>query len=90
MATAMASKMIGALFLVLLLALTPSHGQVMPTPCCRFDCCDGKPECCGPWRPPVTAAAPSPFQAAAPAATTAAKAGLATAGVASRKVSAGN
>ncbi|CAM0948139.1 unnamed protein product [Alopecurus aequalis] len=96
MTTAMASKMVATLFLILLLTLTPSDGQVLPTPCCRFDCCDGKPECCGPWRPPAafTAAAPATFQAAAPstfqAAATARKAGSAMAGAAPRKVLTGN
>jgi hypothetical protein len=74
----MASKMVGALFLVLLLALNTSDAQVLPTPCCRIDCCDGKPQCCAPWhRPPITAVAPSTLQAP-------------TTAVAPRKVLAGN
>jgi hypothetical protein len=52
----MASKMIGALFLVLLLALTHSDGQVLPPPCCRFNCCNGDRECCGPGDAPLIAA----------------------------------
>uniref|UniRef100_A0A0E0LMD8 Uncharacterized protein n=1 Tax=Oryza punctata TaxID=4537 RepID=A0A0E0LMD8_ORYPU len=32
---AMTSKIVGAL-------------KFLPTPCCRIDCCDGKPECCDP------------------------------------------
>ncbi|KAF8693556.1 hypothetical protein HU200_038958 [Digitaria exilis] len=39
-------KMIGALVLVLLV-VGAAEAQVLPIPCCRFDCCDGKPECCG-------------------------------------------
>ncbi|KAF8653050.1 hypothetical protein HU200_062489 [Digitaria exilis] len=39
-------KMIGALVLVLLV-VGMAEAQVLPIPCCRFDCCDGKPECCG-------------------------------------------
>jgi hypothetical protein len=63
----MASKMIGALFLVLLLALTQSDGQVLPTPCCRLNCCDGKPECCSPgYGPLIIAEAPSTSPAPAP------------------------
>uniref|UniRef100_J3LE44 Granulins domain-containing protein n=1 Tax=Oryza brachyantha TaxID=4533 RepID=J3LE44_ORYBR len=45
---AMASKIVGALVLVLLLLAAVSEGQVLPTPCCRIDCCDGQPECCDP------------------------------------------
>ncbi|EMS50221.1 hypothetical protein TRIUR3_18400 [Triticum urartu] len=56
---AMASKMVGALLLVLLLALTQSDAQVLPTPCCNLKCCGF--DCCG---PPVTVAAPiSPLSA---------------------------
>ncbi|KAG0533547.1 hypothetical protein BDA96_04G202500 [Sorghum bicolor] len=34
--------------LALLLVLGAAEAQILPTPCCRIDCCDGKPECCGP------------------------------------------
>ncbi|KQK23036.1 hypothetical protein BRADI_1g70871v3 [Brachypodium distachyon] len=67
---AMAPKMVGA-FLLVLLALTASNAQVLPTPCCRFDCGDGKPECCDPGyvaTPPVAAAAPGPAVKVGPAA----------------------
>ncbi|CAL5057529.1 unnamed protein product [Urochloa decumbens] len=42
----MGSKTVCALVLALLV-LGAAEGQVLPTPCCRIDCCDGKPECCG-------------------------------------------
>uniref|UniRef100_A0A0D9YU11 Granulins domain-containing protein n=1 Tax=Oryza glumipatula TaxID=40148 RepID=A0A0D9YU11_9ORYZ len=75
----MTSKIAGALTLVLLLVLTAvTEGQVLPTPCCRIDCCDGKPECCDPGfaATVVTMAVTTPAAAvttskARPAATTA-------------------
>ncbi|KAF0906510.1 hypothetical protein E2562_011492 [Oryza meyeriana var. granulata] len=84
---AMASKIIGALALVLLV-LTASEGQVLPTPCCRIDCCDGKPECCDPGTATVNAAVTLPAAVVASAA--AAKARPATAAAVARKISAGN
>ncbi|WVZ74897.1 hypothetical protein U9M48_023013 [Paspalum notatum var. saurae] len=60
----MGSKVVAAVALALLV-LGAAEGQVLPTPCCRIDCCDGKPECCsaGPWmavdavaRPPAAVA----------------------------------
>jgi hypothetical protein len=80
----MASKMIGAIFLVLLLVLTQSDGQVLPPPCCRFNCCNGEPECCGPgYGPLITAEAPSTSPAPAPSTFEAALTAL------PRKISAG-
>ncbi|SPT20398.1 unnamed protein product [Triticum aestivum] len=78
----MAPKMIGMTILLVLLALAPSDGQVMPVPCCRLNCCDGRPECCSPG--PVAAVAPT-FPAAATKA-----AAPAAAGAAPRKVFPGN
>ncbi|KAI4979237.1 hypothetical protein ZWY2020_015990 [Hordeum vulgare] len=60
----MASKMVGVLLLVLLLALTQSDAQVLPTPCCNAKCCGF--DCCGPWKPPVAAVAPASPLSAAP------------------------
>ena len=59
------TKMVGALVVVALLAAGAAEGQVLPTPCCRIDCCDGRPECCGPgpWMAP---AAPKAAAATAP------------------------
>ncbi|CAL5021286.1 unnamed protein product [Urochloa decumbens] len=57
----MGSKTVCALVLALLV-LGAAEGQVLPTPCCRIDCCDGKPECCGagPFMDVGAAAATSP------------------------------
>jgi len=64
------TKMVGALVVEALLAAGAAEGQVLPTPCCRIDCCDGRPECCGPgpWMAPaaarvVAATAPPPAHA---------------------------
>lgn len=43
----MGRKLVAALALALLV-LGAAEAQVLPTPCCRIDCCDGKRECCGP------------------------------------------
>jgi hypothetical protein len=43
----MGRKIVAALALALLV-LSAAEAQVLPTPCCRIDCCDGKRECCGP------------------------------------------
>lgn len=43
----MGCKIVAALALALLVVLGAAEAQVLPTPCCRIDCCDGKPECCG-------------------------------------------
>ncbi|AQK72001.1 hypothetical protein Zm00014a_029842 [Zea mays] len=43
----MGRKIVAALALALLV-LGAAEAQVLPTPCCRIDCCDGKRECCGP------------------------------------------
>ncbi|KAF7004269.1 hypothetical protein CFC21_019498 [Triticum aestivum] len=77
----MAPKMIGVTILLVLLALAPSDGQVMPVPCCRLNCCDGRPGCCS----PGLVAAMAPIIPAA-----ANVAGPAAAGAASRKVFPGN
>jgi hypothetical protein len=45
--TPMGRKIVAALALALLV-LSAAEAQVLPTPCCRIDCCDGKRECCGP------------------------------------------
>jgi hypothetical protein len=52
----MGSKIIVVL---VLLVLGAAEAQVLPTPCCRIDCCDGKPECCaaGPYMAAVDYAA---------------------------------
>ncbi|TKW39905.1 hypothetical protein SEVIR_1G210400v4 [Setaria viridis] len=54
---------VGALVLALLV-MGAAEAQILPTPCCRIDCCDGKPECCaaGPYMAAVdyAAAATSP------------------------------
>uniref|UniRef100_A0A0D9VHG6 Granulins domain-containing protein n=1 Tax=Leersia perrieri TaxID=77586 RepID=A0A0D9VHG6_9ORYZ len=89
----MASKIVSALALVLLV-LTASEGQVLPHPCCRINCCNGKPECCDPWLPPgassvVDAAVTLPAAAVASAAAAKARPAAAASAVA-RKVSAGN
>ncbi|KAL5212375.1 hypothetical protein ABZP36_023222 [Zizania latifolia] len=82
---AIASKIVGALALVLLV-LTASEGQVLPTPFCRIDCCDGKPECCEPGTAATVAAAVAPSDDVAAHARPAA---AAAAGGAARKVSGG-
>ncbi|KAL6899711.1 hypothetical protein ACP4OV_006369 [Aristida adscensionis] len=42
-----ASQVAGAVVLVLMV-LGAAEGQVLPTPCCRWNCCDGRRECCDP------------------------------------------
>uniref|UniRef100_A0A0E0K1H6 Uncharacterized protein n=1 Tax=Oryza punctata TaxID=4537 RepID=A0A0E0K1H6_ORYPU len=89
---AMTSKIVGATALVLLVLTAVSEGQVLPTPCCRIDCCDGKPECCDPGAAVATVVAATAVTTPAAAAVTS-KAGpaAATAGATkARKVSAGN
>ncbi|KQJ94893.1 hypothetical protein BRADI_3g13898v3 [Brachypodium distachyon] len=84
----MGSKMIGAFLLVLLAVFAVSDAQVLPTPCCRFSCCDGKPECCDPGYIPAVAPAAA---AVAPAVSAGAKAeGPAPFGGVSGEASAGN
>ncbi|OEL16449.1 hypothetical protein BAE44_0022532 [Dichanthelium oligosanthes] len=58
----MGSKIVVGALVVALLVLGAAEGQVMPTPCCRIDCCDGRPECCaaGPWMSVADAAADTP------------------------------
>ncbi|KAL6634099.1 hypothetical protein ACP70R_026770 [Stipagrostis hirtigluma subsp. patula] len=87
MATAW-SQVAGALVLVVLV-LGAAEAQVLPTPCCRWACCDGRRECCDPGYVADPAAATSPSAAAvsAPLPGGAAGGGSATAG---RKVGAGN
>uniref|UniRef100_A0A0E0CMD1 Granulins domain-containing protein n=1 Tax=Oryza meridionalis TaxID=40149 RepID=A0A0E0CMD1_9ORYZ len=89
----MTSKIVGALTLVLLLVLTAvSEGQVLPTPCCRIDCCDGKPECCDPGPGAATVVVATAVTTPAAAVTSEARSSAATtAGTTmARKVSAGN
>lgn len=87
----MTSKIAGALTLVLLLVLTAvTEGQVLPTPCCRIDCCDGKPECCDPGFA-ATVVAMAVTTPAAAVTTSKARPAATTAGTTmARKVSAGN
>ena len=61
----MGRKIVAALALALLV-LGAAEAQVLPTPYCRIDCCDGKPECCsaGPWMA-VDAVTPPPAVASA-------------------------
>ncbi|KAL6899710.1 hypothetical protein ACP4OV_006368 [Aristida adscensionis] len=69
MATASSRVAAGVLVLVLLV-LGAAEAQVPPIPCCRWNCCDGKPECCEPSGPPgdPAAAAASPVAVPRPAA----------------------
>uniref|UniRef100_A0A0D9VHG7 Bifunctional inhibitor/plant lipid transfer protein/seed storage helical domain-containing protein n=1 Tax=Leersia perrieri TaxID=77586 RepID=A0A0D9VHG7_9ORYZ len=86
----MASKIVGALALVFLV-LTASESQVLPHPCCRFNCCDGRPECCAASGPPGASSidATVTLLLAAVASTAAAKARPVTAASVACKVSAG-
>ncbi|CAN6244838.1 unnamed protein product [Urochloa humidicola] len=86
----MGSKAVGALVLALLV-LGAADGQVLPTPCCRIDCCDGKPECCaaGPSMD-VGAAAVAATSPPADVAVVASNATARPAAGAGRKVGAGN
>ncbi|CAN6238422.1 unnamed protein product [Urochloa humidicola] len=81
----MGSKIVAALLLALLV-LGAAEGQILPTPCCRIDCCDGKPECCaaGPYVDVGAAASPPADVAVAASNARARPAG------AGRKVGAGN
>ncbi|PAN06661.1 hypothetical protein GQ55_1G274300 [Panicum hallii var. hallii] len=58
------TKIVGEALVVVvaLLVVGAAEGQILPTPCCRIDCCDGRPECCdaGPWMAPAAAAATAP------------------------------
>ena len=80
----MGRKIVSALALALLV-IGAAEAQILPTPCCRIDCCDGKPECCsaGPW---MAVDAVTPPSAVAFAASDA----KARPGGAPRKVGAGN
>ncbi|CAL4887123.1 unnamed protein product [Urochloa decumbens] len=85
----MGCKTVCALVVLVLLVLSAAEGQVLPTPCCRIDCCDGKPECCaaGPFMDVGAAAATTSPPADVDAVASDARARPAGAG---RKVGAGN
>ena len=61
---AMCYKIVAALAMALLV-LGAAEGQVLPTPCCRFDCCDGIRCCVASPGMAVDVVTPSPSPAVA-------------------------
>ncbi|KAL6634100.1 hypothetical protein ACP70R_026771 [Stipagrostis hirtigluma subsp. patula] len=84
---ARASQVVGALVLVILV-LGAAEAQVPPIPCCRWNCCDGRRECCDPGYVPDPAAATPPSAAAVSAPPHPGDEGVSAS--AGRKVGAGN
>jgi hypothetical protein len=82
----MCCKIVAALAMALLV-LGAAEGQVLPTPCCRFDCCDGIRCCVASPGMAVDAVTPSPSPAVAFASN---DAKAPRHGGASRKIGAGN
>ncbi|OQU85195.1 hypothetical protein SORBI_3004G190300 [Sorghum bicolor] len=86
----MCCKIVAALAMALLLVLGTAEAQVLPTPCCRFDCCDGIRCCVAGTTWNTLAPSPSPSPSPSPAVAFARSDAKARPGGASRKIAPGN